>query len=68
MSRERISTDNIPQAKGKLKVLHEDGDTEDIIKVVLDADKFKSKAFCQFAEQFAGKDGLKNYGALCAST
>ena len=59
MSRERISTDNIPQAKGKLKVLHEDGDTEDIIKVVLDADKFKSKAFCQFAEQFAGKDGLK---------
>lgn len=57
--RERISTDNIPQAKGKLKVLHEDGDTEDIIKVVLDADKFKSKEFCQFAEQFAGKDGLK---------
>ena len=29
MSRERISTDNIPQAKGKLKVLHEDGDTEE---------------------------------------
>jgi len=57
--REKISTDNIPQAKGKLKVLHEDGDTEDIINVVLDADKFKSKEFCKFAEQFAGKDGLK---------
>lgn len=54
-----IDTKSIPKSEYIEKVHYQNGDTEDIIKVIIKADKKDDKRFCKFAEQFRGDGGLK---------
>ncbi len=54
-----IDTSTIPKSDYIEKVHYQDGDTQDIIKVIIKADKQNDKRFCKFAEQFKGEGGLK---------
>lgn len=53
-----IDTSSIPQPYGIEKVFYQDGDTDDIVKVILKTDRKNDTRFCKFAKQFEGKDGL----------
>ncbi len=55
-----IDTSAIPDTSYIERVHHQDGDTQDIINVIIKADKQNDKRFCEFAKQFSKTEaGLK---------
>lgn len=55
-----INTSTIPTSEYTKNLIHHDGDTQDIIDVIIEADKKNDIRFCEFAKQFEStKTGLK---------
>jgi hypothetical protein len=55
-----IDTSTIPASDYKRSLHHQDGSTQDIINVIIQADKKNDTRFCEFAKQFEPtKAGLK---------
>lgn len=56
----KVDTSRIPKYKNKEELTHSNGNTEDIIKVVLEVDSEQKKEMFEFSKQFAdGKEGLE---------